>query len=125
MAEFLSDAWFAELEAAAGAARVADDLAVTIQQVVTDGDDEVAFSIALADGVARVRRGHDPGAHVTFRQDRTTAAAIARGELSAQVAFLDGRLRLGGDITALLDRSGAVAAVDDLFRTVRASTTWA
>ncbi|MGK2946946.1 MAG: SCP2 sterol-binding domain-containing protein [Acidimicrobiales bacterium] len=125
MAEFLSDAWFAELEEAAGAARIADDLEVTIQQVITDGDHELAFSIALGDGVAQVRRGRDVGAQVTFTQDRAPAVAISQGTLSAQVAFLDGRLRLGGDITALLDRAGAVGAVDDLFGAVRADTTWA
>lgn len=124
MAGFLSDAWFAELDAAALAARIPDDLRVTIQQVVTDDAGEVAFSIALGDGEVRVRRGRAATADVTFTQDRATAAAIAEGQLSAQAAFLDGRLRLGGDITALLDRAGALAAVDDLFSTVRADTSW-
>lgn len=125
MAGFLTDAWLDDLEAAARAAPVPDDLELTIQQVIVDGDGEIAFSIVLGSGGARVRRGRDAEAHVTFTQDRATATAIARGDLSAQVAFLDGRLRLGGDIAALLDRAGAVAAVHDLFGVVRADTTWA
>jgi hypothetical protein len=61
---------------------------------------------------------------VTFTQDRTTAAAIATGRLSAQAAFIDGRLRVGGDLSALLDRAAELAALDDLFASARAATTW-
>jgi putative sterol carrier protein len=124
VAPFLSDAWLDDLEVAAASARLAPELRVTIQQVVADASGEVAFAIVVDQGTVAVRRGHHASADVSFRQDRATASAIARGELSAQVAFLDGRLRLGGDISAILERAGALAAIDDLFAEVRAHTTW-
>ena len=63
-------------------------------------------------------------ADLTFTQDRATAAAIARGELSAQAAFLAGRIRVGGEPTAALGSARELTAVGDLFEAVRARTTW-
>ena len=61
---------------------------------------------------------------MSFTQDRATAVAIAQGSLSAQVAFMDGRLRLGGDLRSVLARAGDLAALDDAFAATRASTEW-
>jgi putative sterol carrier protein len=61
---------------------------------------------------------------VTFTQDRATAAAIASGELSAQSAFMAGRLRMGGDLRAVLDRSQDLTALDDVFASARPTTDW-
>ena len=49
-----------------------------------------------------------------------TAEAIHRGELSAQTAFIEGRLRLGGDLRAVIERASALAAIDDVFGAARA-----
>jgi hypothetical protein len=46
------------------------------------------------------------------------AADIHAGRLSAQRAFLDGDLRIGGDIDALLERRGEMAAVAAAVRAV-------
>jgi putative sterol carrier protein len=127
MAEFLSDAWLRELDdAASDAAGVPTDVRLVVQQVVVDetGRELAAYAVRMADGRASVTSGHATDADVTFRQDRATAAAISRGELSAQSAFLAGRLRVGGDLRTALDQASAVAAVEDVFREVRAATTW-
>ena len=57
---------------------------------------------------------------LTFTQDRATAEAIHRGDLSAQAAFMQGRLRLGGDLRAVIDRAVELATIDDLFAGARA-----
>ena len=125
MAEFLSDAWVAELDAAAGALRAPDDLRLVVQQVVLgDRGDESAYTIRIEDGRASVTPGRVDDAHVTFTQDRATAAAIAQGELSAQVAFMSGRLRVGGDVRQVIDRARDLQALDDLFGEARAATSW-
>ena len=124
MAGFLTPEWIAELDALARAARVPEDLALVVQQVVTDPAGDTAYTIAIGGGAMTVRAGLDPDAEVTFRQDRATATAIAQGELSAQAAFLDGRLRLGGDLTAVADRADGLAALDDVFAAARHRTTW-
>ena len=50
------------------------------------------------------------------------AAAIARGEIGAQRAFLDGEIRLGGDTTALLGHQAELAEIDDRLADLRAIT---
>jgi hypothetical protein len=121
VAEFLSDAWFEALEEAARGATVDPDLRVVIQQVIPDGPDgEVAFAVVVADGLVSLRRGRVDAPDITFTQDCATAEAIHLGRLSAQTAFIDGRLRLGGDLRALIDRAASLVAVDDLFAAARA-----
>ncbi len=78
----------------------------------------------IADGTVSVEAGRAEEPDVSFTQDRATAAAIARGELSAQAAFMAGRLRIGGDLREVMDRARELAALDDLFAKARATTTW-
>jgi putative sterol carrier protein len=121
---FLSDEWIAALDDAGSRTVVPDDLRLVVQQVVTDGHREVAYVLEIANGRMSVRAGRAAAADVSFTQDRATAAAIARGELSAQVAFMDGRLRLGGDLRSVLARAGDLAVLDDAFAATRAGTEW-
>jgi putative sterol carrier protein len=121
---FLSDPW---IEAMAVAARAASGPRVepplVLQQVVTrDDGDDAAWAITLGDGTITVDAGRSAAPTVTFTQDVETAAAVNRGELSAQAAFMTGRLRVGGDVQVLLDRQDALAQVDDIFVLVRAQT---
>jgi len=122
VAGFLSDAWFDALDAAARESRVDADLRLVIQQVVTGPPEvaDVAYVVTAADGRIRVRKGRADAPDITFTQDRVTAEAIHRGELSAQTAFIEGRLRLGGDLRAVIERSAALVAIDDVFAAARA-----
>jgi putative sterol carrier protein len=125
VARFLSDAWLAQLEAAARLAHPPTDVTLVVQEVVLqDRGDETAYAIRIGGGTVEVVRGRVADADVTFTQDRATAAAIASGELSAQSAFMAGRLRMGGDLRAVLDRSQDLAALDDVFASARATTDW-
>jgi putative sterol carrier protein len=127
VALYLSDEWLAEIEQAA---QSSDDLRraaaagpLTVQQVVTGGPDgEVTFYVELASDGVTVARGRSDDADVTFTQDHGTAAAIGRGELSAQAAFMAGRLRVGGNLTLLMERQRDLGGIDDLFDAVRART---
>jgi len=122
----LSPEWIVALDEAARASsslrEAAADLDLTVQQVVRDGDDEVTWYVRLRGGEVGVRAGRADDADVTFTQDRATARAIADGELSAQAAFMAGRLRTGGDLTRLLAHREALADLDDVFADVRART---
>ncbi len=122
MAAFLTDQWFDDLEAAARDTSIPLDVRLVIQQVIPGGaeDDEVAYVLTAADGAITVRRGQAEAPDITFTQDRATAEAIHRGELSAQTAFIEGRLRLGGDLRAVIERAGWLVALDDVFAAARA-----
>ena len=125
MAEHLSPAWIAALGDAARGAVMPDDLRIVVQQVVlADDGAEVAYAVRLSDGQVRVEAGRADDADVTFTQDRATAGAIARGDLSAQTAFLAGDLRVGGDLTKVLDGARVLAAVQDVFASARTGTAW-
>ena len=127
MVVFLSDAWIEELNNAASGLRSDPETRVTIEQIVTGPDGhELRWHLALADGQVAVSAGTSDGGsgpRVAFISDYETARAIAAGEVSAQRAFLDGRLRLDGDIDALLRSRPALDALGDLFAAVRAETT--
>jgi predicted lipid carrier protein YhbT len=122
MAGFLTDEWLDELDGAARRAAVDPELHLRVQQVVPDGPEghEVAYVVEVTGGGVSIQRGRRDDADITFTQDLATARAIHRGELSAQAAFMEGRLRLGGDLRAVIDRAGALAAIDDLFAGARA-----
>jgi len=122
VAGFLTDAWIDELRAAARSAAVPADVRLVVQQVVPDGLDgrEVAYVLELADGGLTVWAGRVADPDLTFTQDRATALAIHRGELSAQVAFMEGDLRLGGDLRSVIDQAGVLAAIGDVLAAARA-----
>ena len=122
MAGFLTDAWLDDLEAAAQRAELDTKGALVLQQVIPDGREgrELAYALVVRDGRVRVERGRVAQPDLTFTQDRATAEAIHRGDLSAQAAFMQGRLRLGGDLRAVIDRAGELAAIDDVFASARA-----
>jgi hypothetical protein len=126
--EFLSDEWVDAMDAAARArpdlAAVVGEPLVIEQEVVADTTAAARWHVRIGGGLASVERGPAPDGQPTvrIRQDRATALAIARGELSAQRAFMTGRLRIGGDLAALLEHAEALALLDDVFAAVRART---
>ena len=122
MAGFLTDAWLNDLEAAAQRAELDTKGTLVLQQIIPDGPEgrEVAYALVLDDGRVRLVRGRVGDPDLTFTQDRATAEAIHRGELSAQSAFMQGRLRLGGDLRTVIDRAGELAAIEDVFGSARA-----
>jgi len=126
MARYLSDEWFAAVSEALGPALDAEDqAALTIQQQVEGGPDGPAvWHVQIIDATPTVRRGPHPSPTVTFTQSYSTAVAVARGDLSAQEAFMTGRITMGGDAGALIEAAPAMAAVGDALAAVRAATTY-
>jgi len=127
--QYLSDEWIDALDVAARTDEVLGELAahdgLVLQQVVRRPDGrETAFHIVLQGGSAAVRRGTAADASVTLTTDLDTAAAIARGELSARLAFLRGSLRIGGDVRVLMAHRDLLTRVGDVFAGVREQTTW-
>lgn len=107
---------------AARVAQVDEGLSLCVQQVVTDvpDADDMTWVVELGGGKVRVTAGRAETPDLTFTQDHATAVAIHRGELSAQAAFVAGRLRVEGDVQAAAAQAGALAALDDIFGGVRA-----
>jgi hypothetical protein len=127
VAEHLSPAWIAALADAAVRADAPEGIDLVVQQVVVDGGPdaaEVAYAVEIAGGRVAVHAGRVDAADITFTQDRATATAIAQGALSAQSAFLEGRLRVGGDLSAALAAARVLTSLADVFEAPRQATSW-
>lgn len=109
MPEVGSDAWItAFAERAAGVA--VDPVArVVVQQELTDTG--ARWHLVIDGGRVTVAAGEHASPDVWFAQDAATATAVADGTLSAQQAFMDGRLRVRGELTRLPAAAGALAAL--------------
>jgi putative sterol carrier protein len=119
---FLDPEWISALDAAAEALSVDGDARLVVQQVVSTEDGETRYHLIVGDGRIRVVPGQAEAPDVTFTQDYEIAAALSRGDLTAQQALSEGALRLSGDLAGLARRAGAVAAVGDVFAAVRSRT---
>ena len=114
--EPFTEGWIEWLQAALTRNRVDPAAAITVEHRVTGiGGGDFWWHVRLAGGRAEAGPGPAPDAdhsnRVTFTSDRATARAIARGEESARRAFLEGRLRLRGDIRLLIANRPALEAL--------------
>jgi len=126
--EFLSETWLDELDRALRASEDVSALSpIVIEQVVVDvpGRGEVRYRFRVDGGGARVTQGAGPEPpDVRLTTDYRTAVAIALGTENAQIALARGRLRLGGDVDALVRRADALGALHDATAALRAATTY-
>ena len=130
MPVFLSDEWIAALDEAASAdakLRAATvGVSLVLQQTVTDSPNgDVTWHVKVDDGTIRIVPGTSAQpADVTFSQSFETAKAVATAQLSAQSAFMLGKLRIGGTVAMLIEQRAAFDGLDDLFIEVRSRTTY-
>ncbi|MBW3627103.1 MAG: SCP2 sterol-binding domain-containing protein [Actinobacteria bacterium] len=129
MPRFLSPQWIEEASAAAATspelAEASAGVHLVVQQVVTGGPDaDVRYVVSFSDGQARLRAGEAADADVTFTTDWESAVAVATGTASAQDAFTSGRLRVRGDVTALLRHARALDGLHAVFAGLRERTTY-
>ena len=123
MVKFLTDEWIYALDQAARTLR--SDLTETFTveyRVQLDGADSFVYHIGFDGGAIAVRIGEAATPTIVLSTDHDTACGVATNTLSAQAAFMAGRLRLDGDTMALVRNHEALAKLDDLFAAVRPVT---
>jgi putative sterol carrier protein len=110
---FLSDEWAqalkAELNGSEAFRKAAAGQKATIQQVITGGDGETQYWITIDDGRIDLGVGDVEGEDATITQSYESAAALAKGELSAVTAFMTGRLKIAGNMGMILGLQGALS----------------
>ena len=125
MVQYLSDEWMQKAgEAlAANSALTGSDADLLIQYEVAGAPaGKVAYALRVGGGSGGIEAGPHPDAPVSFTLDYATAAKIARGELSAQAAFMQGDLKLGRDVTVLIRQHELLGEIDDALAPLRADT---
>jgi hypothetical protein len=96
---------------------------LTVEHVAIDGPrGTVRWNITIDDGEVRLVEGPAVRPDLRFTTDYATAARIAAGSLGAQRAFVEGHLRVGGDLSLLIRHHKALSTIDDALVGVRART---
>jgi alkyl sulfatase BDS1-like metallo-beta-lactamase superfamily hydrolase len=121
--EYLSPDWLAAAsELVASSATLAErsrGVHLVLSQTVQDDAGDISWALRLDDGTASLTVGRADDATVTFTCARATADAIHSGERSAQAAFIAGDLRIGGDVSALMQHAPLFADLDEVLSTLR------
>ncbi len=129
MVRYLSLDWINALSVEVAASEQMHEVArhhsIGVTQVVVDGPEgEVTYHLRVAEGEATFGAGPADPEDVRMEQDWKTAVAVATGELNAQDAFINGRIKLFGDQQKLLDSQPVFGALDAVFSSVRERTTY-
>ncbi|MEW6476931.1 MAG: SCP2 sterol-binding domain-containing protein [Actinomycetota bacterium] len=114
MSKYLSEAWGAEMEAAlnndAEFTKATQGIELVLQQVINDapGGDAIEYWLEFNNGKVGYHPGRADKPDATLTQTYETAAALNRGELNSQVALVQGKLKITGNIGKLLKAQGAL-----------------
>lgn len=125
---YLSDEWLDE------AARLLSDVVLdpplegpplALDTIVSNGDDPIRFRYRFEG--PRVSLEREPGpdgdaAVVRLTQSLETAVAVAKGERSAQEAFLYNDIQFGGDVSRLIQLAGLLDRLGDALAPLRERT---
>jgi hypothetical protein len=126
--QYLSEEWIGAADAALAQAwaDVSDggSPSTSIRWEVTGAPQgKVVYSVHFGPDGAGVSPGStDDEPDATMAVDYDTAVAIAQGDSSPQVAFMQGSLKLGGDVMVLVERAGALEGLGDALGSLRERT---
>jgi putative sterol carrier protein len=114
--KFLSEEWANTMTEALNSSdefkQAASGQQVTLQQVVTDAPDgEAKYYFKLDGGAANIGLGEAADAEATITQNYETAVAIVKQELNAQNAFMQGKLKISGNMMKLMQLQGVFNAM--------------
>ena len=124
MAKFLSEEWGTAVREALNAnenfKNAAKGVEICIQQVISNvpGQGEVKYWTKISNGTVEGGIGDAPSPDVTIAQDYETAAALNRGELNAQAAFMQGKLKVTGNMGKLLQHQGVIQAMQPVIQSI-------
>jgi putative sterol carrier protein len=115
--KYLSDEWAGAVTEALNSSddfkKAATGQQAKLQQVVTDAPEggEVKFYFKLEDGSAEVALGELADAEATISQNYETSVAMDKGELNPQNAFMQGKLKISGNMMKLMQLQGVINAM--------------
>jgi hypothetical protein len=122
--QYLSDEWFDDAAARVAAIPLTPSTreSIAFSYEVTDIPDAhpkagsvVRYRVEVDPvvGTATMSQSHEPG-DVRFSMSYDVAAEVANGTISGSRAFLDGSIRLGGDVAVLIQRAEELKELNGL-----------
>jgi len=113
VAQFLSEDHMsigtAALNNDAGFTAAMSNVDLGLQFNVTDAPDgEIDYYLTVGDGAAVLALGTLEEADASVGSDYETAAAIAKGELNVQMAFMTGKIKVGGNMAKVMMYQGLI-----------------
>ncbi len=108
MAKFLTAEWIEALTAALAAhdgfKSAISNTQLSLQFEVPDAPEgaEKTYLIAIEGGAARVTAGPGASPDITIVNNYETAAAMAKGDLNTQMAFMTGKIKVSGNMGKLM-----------------------
>lgn len=115
--KYLSDEWAKEvtalLQATDAVTNTIKGQSFAIQQVITDVPEmgEVKFYAKATDGVPEVGIGETPNPDATLTAIYDVSVAMDKGELNPQAAFMQGKLKIQGNLMKLMGLQGFVSSL--------------
>ena len=124
---YLSLEWIEAVQRHVGASESLVQLAsshdISVTQVVNEGPEgTVVYHFSVGDGTATFAAGPAPDEDVRIEQSWQTAVDVATEVLPAQEAFINGLVRVSGNVQKLVDNQAVFAALDAAFNDVRPLT---
>jgi len=114
--KFLSDEWLSEVESRLnsndGFQTAAKGQAARLQQQISGSPmGDVTYGFVLDGGKVSMPKGEIENPEATVSQDYDTAVAVSKLELSGQQAFMQGKLKVSGNLMKIMQLQGALAAM--------------
>ncbi len=121
--KFLSQEWAEQISAALNSSTefrsAAASKAMGLQQVVKDTPEgEIRYYFALEDGSASIALGELTNPDATVEQSYETAMAMSRGEIGASQAYMQGKLKISGNLMKLMQLQGVLGAMPEAVKSV-------
>ncbi|HZJ52345.1 MAG TPA: SCP2 sterol-binding domain-containing protein [Actinomycetota bacterium] len=114
--KFLSQEWAEQISAALNSSAefrsAATSKGMGLQQVVKDAPEgEIRYYFALENGDASIALGELTNPDATVEQSYETAVAMSRGEIGASQAFMQGKLKISGNMMKLMQLQDVLGAM--------------
>jgi putative sterol carrier protein len=118
--KFLSKEWADEFNTRAAADNAAfKGKKATLMNVIPDAPGgEVRYAITFADDTATITIGDVADPEVTMSQSYETGAAINRGELDGQKAFMQGKVKITGKMVKMMTLRGALTQLSKVLAAI-------
>lgn len=114
MSKYLSEEWGQQVEKALNADSAFQEATkgvdLTLQQIVNSVPDlgEVKYYYEFKDGSVTYNVGEAPTPDAKLTQSYETAVALNSGELNSQQAFVQGKIKMTGNLGKVMKNQGAL-----------------